>query len=151
MLGRAPLALQRRAVRQFLRCVGVVGYREVDKVVWLLAAGNSCGTYPFGGGERVVAVVDGDWIVCRGLNEVRYEFRVLSGTQCVTVDRGRQVDVDGGTCMMAWWPVPVSAVLSGHSAGQRAAQCAPSWRPGDCLSSHLHSLTVMPYRCSPPQ
>ncbi len=63
LLAQAPLALQRRVVRQVLgQHLGrSPNYAQIEKVVALLTAPNHSQTDPFPGGA--IAVVQGDWVV----------------------------------------------------------------------------------------
>lgn len=62
ILRKAPLALQRRAMRQFLQQTLQIApsFDLVEKIAALIVAPNRSQTDPFPGGSR--AVVDGDWI-----------------------------------------------------------------------------------------
>lgn len=62
VLKTAPLALQRRTVRQFLQQVlpQAPAYQDIEKLIALLAAPNRSQTDPFMGGT--IARVSGDWI-----------------------------------------------------------------------------------------
>ncbi|NDJ17572.1 tRNA lysidine(34) synthetase TilS [Myxacorys almedinensis] len=62
ILGQASLALQRRAVRQFLQQTLQFSpnFAQVEKVVSLISAPNRTRTDPFL--KRAIAEVDGDWI-----------------------------------------------------------------------------------------
>lgn len=61
-LRQAPLALQRRTIRQFLQVLlpGAPTFEQVEKLVALLTAPNRTQTDPFPGGA--IAQVEGDWI-----------------------------------------------------------------------------------------
>lgn len=63
VLRNAPLALQRRVMRQFLQQSLAIApsFEQVEKLTALIAAPNRSCTDPFPGGA--IALVDGDWIV----------------------------------------------------------------------------------------
>jgi tRNA(Ile)-lysidine synthase len=63
ILGTAPLALQRRALRQLLRqqLPKAPNYEQVEKMTALIQAPNQTQTDPFPGGA--IARVEGDWII----------------------------------------------------------------------------------------
>lgn len=63
ILGRAPLAIQRRALRQLLRqqLPKAPNYEQVEKMTALIQAPNQTQTDPFPGGA--IARVEGDWII----------------------------------------------------------------------------------------
>lgn len=67
ILGQAPLALQRRAVRQFLRQALHFNpnFEQVEKFVALIPASNRARTDPFM--NDAIAEVEGDWIWLRTL------------------------------------------------------------------------------------
>ncbi|MBV9388739.1 MAG: tRNA lysidine(34) synthetase TilS [Chroococcidiopsidaceae cyanobacterium CP_BM_ER_R8_30] len=63
ILQKAPLALQRRVMRQILQqalAIGAPSFDQVEKLTSLIAAPNRSRTDPFPGGA--IAEVDGDWI-----------------------------------------------------------------------------------------
>ncbi|MBD2124491.1 tRNA lysidine(34) synthetase TilS [Trichocoleus sp. FACHB-262] len=62
VLGSAPLALQRRVVRQFLQAAltKALNFEQIEKVTNLITAPNRSQTDPFPGGA--IAVVEGEWI-----------------------------------------------------------------------------------------
>lgn len=62
VLRAAPLALQRRAVRQFLQAAltNALNFEQIEKVTSLIMAPNRSQTDPFPGGA--IAVVEGEWI-----------------------------------------------------------------------------------------
>ncbi|MBV8887869.1 MAG: tRNA lysidine(34) synthetase TilS [Chroococcidiopsidaceae cyanobacterium CP_BM_RX_35] len=63
ILQKAPLALQRRVMRQVLQetiATGAPSFAQVEKLTALIAAPNRSRTDPFPGGA--IAEVDGDWI-----------------------------------------------------------------------------------------
>ena len=62
VLGSAPLALQRRAIRRVLQQIlpCAPDFEQIEKVTALITAPNRCRTDPFPGGA--IAEVDGDWI-----------------------------------------------------------------------------------------
>ncbi|MGL5195554.1 MAG: TilS substrate-binding domain-containing protein, partial [Chroococcales cyanobacterium] len=63
IVGTAPLALQRRAMRQLLRqhLPKAPNYEQVEKMTDLIQAPNQTQTDPFPGGA--IARVEGDWII----------------------------------------------------------------------------------------
>ncbi len=63
ILGTAPLALQRRALRQLLQqqLPKAPNYEQVEKMTALIQAPNQTQTDPFPGGA--IARVEGDWII----------------------------------------------------------------------------------------
>jgi tRNA(Ile)-lysidine synthase len=65
ILRQAPLALQRRAVRQFLSAIlpHATNAEQIEKLAALIHAPNRSRTDPFPGGA--IAEVDGNWIVLR--------------------------------------------------------------------------------------
>lgn len=65
ILKAAPLALQRRTIRQFLQAILPVApnFEQIDKLVALINAPNRSQTDPFPGG--VIAQVEGKWIVIK--------------------------------------------------------------------------------------
>jgi tRNA(Ile)-lysidine synthase len=64
-LRSAPLALQRRVLRQFLQGAGIQpNFAQVEKLVGLVDAGGRSATDPFPGG--IIALVDGDWLRLQG-------------------------------------------------------------------------------------
>jgi tRNA(Ile)-lysidine synthase len=65
VLRKAPLALQRRAIRQILQQILPVApsFEQIEKLVNLIAAPNRTQTDPFPGG--CIAQVEGDWIWLR--------------------------------------------------------------------------------------
>jgi tRNA(Ile)-lysidine synthase len=62
VLRSAPLALQRRVVRQLLKSVlmSAIDFEQVEKVTSLITAPNRSQTDPFPGGA--IAIVEGEWI-----------------------------------------------------------------------------------------
>ncbi|MBD1924120.1 tRNA lysidine(34) synthetase TilS [Microcoleus sp. FACHB-831] len=68
VLGDAPLALQRRVVRQFLQqlLASAPSFEQIEKVTALITAPNKSRTDPFPGGA--IAEVNGEWII------LNYEF-----------------------------------------------------------------------------
>lgn len=62
VLRTAPLALQRRVVRRFLKQMLLIapGFEHIEKLVALLSAPNRSQTDPFPGG--LIAQVEGEWI-----------------------------------------------------------------------------------------
>ncbi|WP_322745489.1 tRNA lysidine(34) synthetase TilS [Plectonema radiosum] len=62
VLQKAPLALQRRAIRQILQQImsNAPNFEHIEKLVALIAAPNRSQTDPFPGG--VIAVVEDEWI-----------------------------------------------------------------------------------------
>lgn len=64
LLGNAPLALQRRVIRQFLPEIirKSPNYLEIEAIVNLISAPNKSRTSTLPGGT--IAEVQGDWIVC---------------------------------------------------------------------------------------
>ena len=62
VLRQAPLALQRRTMRQFIQKNLAIApnFQQVEKLTALITAPNRSCTDPFGGGA--IAKVDGDWI-----------------------------------------------------------------------------------------
>jgi len=62
ILQQAPLALQRRVMRQILQeiATGAPSFEQVEKLIALITAPNRSQTDPFPGGA--IAKVDGDWI-----------------------------------------------------------------------------------------
>lgn len=64
-LKTAPLALQRRVMRQFLQTILPIApsFEHIEKLVGLITAPNRSQTDPFPGGA--IAQVEGDWIVLR--------------------------------------------------------------------------------------
>lgn len=62
LLRQAPLALQRRAIRQVLQSTlpCAPGFEHIEKLVALIAAPNRSQTDPFPGGT--IACVEGDWL-----------------------------------------------------------------------------------------
>lgn len=65
LLKSAPLALQRRVMRQFLQAILPIApkFEHIEKLVSLIAAANRSQTDPFPGGA--IAQVEGEWIVVR--------------------------------------------------------------------------------------
>ena len=65
ILRQAPLALQRRVMRQFLQDALAVApsFEQIEQLTALITAPNGSGTSPFPGGAR--ARVAGDWIALR--------------------------------------------------------------------------------------
>lgn len=65
LLKTAPLALQRRVMRQFLQTVLPIApsFEHIEKLVGLITAPNRSQTDPFPGGA--IAQVEGEWIVLR--------------------------------------------------------------------------------------
>ena len=65
ILQKAPLAIQRRAIRQWLQKILPVdpNFEQIDKLIQSIAAPNRSQTDPFPGGA--IALVEGDWIVMR--------------------------------------------------------------------------------------
>ncbi|HEY9648002.1 MAG TPA: tRNA lysidine(34) synthetase TilS [Chroococcidiopsis sp.] len=68
VLKAAPLALQRRVIRQFLQdCLAIAPtFEHIEKSVGLISAPNHSQTDPFPGGA--IACVEGDWIILRNRN-----------------------------------------------------------------------------------
>jgi len=68
ILQAAPIALQRRAVRQLLHqsLPEAPNFEQIEKLVGLISAANRSQTDPFPGGA--IAQVEGDWIWLRGAN-----------------------------------------------------------------------------------
>ncbi|HEY9807515.1 MAG TPA: TilS substrate-binding domain-containing protein, partial [Candidatus Obscuribacterales bacterium] len=62
VLRSAPLALQRRVVRQFLQSAltRALNFEQIEKVTSLITAPNRSQTDPFPGGA--IATVEGEWI-----------------------------------------------------------------------------------------
>ncbi|HEY9748753.1 MAG TPA: tRNA lysidine(34) synthetase TilS [Allocoleopsis sp.] len=62
VLWSAPLALQRRVVRQFLQAAltNALNFEQIEKVISLITAPNRSQTDPFPGGA--IAIVEGEWI-----------------------------------------------------------------------------------------
>lgn len=65
VLQKAPLALQRRVIRQFLKaaCPNAPNYEQIEAVTALIIAPNRSRTSSFGQGAS--AEVEGDWIILR--------------------------------------------------------------------------------------
>lgn len=63
MLRQAPLAIQRRAIRQWLQMVlpADPNFAQIEKLIQLMGAPNRSQTDPFPGGA--IARVEGDWII----------------------------------------------------------------------------------------
>lgn len=68
VLQPAPLALQRRAIRQFLKqaCQTAPNYEQIEAVTALITAPNRSRTSSFGQGA--IAEVQGNWIILRQFN-----------------------------------------------------------------------------------
>jgi len=68
ILQTAPIAIQRRAVRQLLQqsLPEAPNFEQIEKLVGLISAANRSQTDPFPGGA--IAQVDGDWIWLRSAN-----------------------------------------------------------------------------------
>jgi len=68
ILQAAPIAIQRRAVRQLLQqsLPEAPNFEQIEKLVGLISAANRSQTDPFPGGA--IAQVDGDWIWLRSAN-----------------------------------------------------------------------------------
>lgn len=64
-LKTAPLALQRRVMRQFLQAILLTApsFAQIEKLVSLISAANRSQTDPFPGGA--IAQVEGEWIVVK--------------------------------------------------------------------------------------
>jgi tRNA(Ile)-lysidine synthase len=70
VLQKAPLALQRRAIRQVLQkiMIDAPNFEHIEKLVALILAANRSQTDPFPGGT--IAVVEGEWIFLKEKDEV---------------------------------------------------------------------------------
>jgi tRNA(Ile)-lysidine synthase len=70
ILKTAPIALQRRVMRQFLRSILPTepSFEHIEKLVALIAAPNRSQTDPFPGGA--IAQVEAEWIVLKALREM---------------------------------------------------------------------------------
>lgn len=68
ILQKAPLALQRRAIRQILQQImsNAPNFEHIEKLLALITAPNRCQTDPFPGG--VTAVVEDEWICLKKNN-----------------------------------------------------------------------------------